>query len=142
MKIEYMHIEGKKYPLSFSLATAEQIAEKYKNMNELQRKLKDENFPDSEKLDILCNVLAMMIYSGCCYFNAFHKPPYENAPYEDEKFYYITSEQLKTCIPLNDNKIKEIINKIENCINSSGDKKISTRPKQISSNSKKKTRRY
>ena len=57
MNLEYIYIEGIKYPLSFSLVTAEQIAKKYRDLNVLERNLKDRNYPVDKKLNMLSDII-------------------------------------------------------------------------------------
>lgn len=139
MKIEFYEIEGVKYPLSFSLAASEQLFKKYKNINKTFGLLKSKDCPVDKKMTIVCDILASLIYSGCQYYNAFHKEPYENAPFDNGRFYYITAEQLKVSITPNESALKEIAVKVQRCIESSNKKELGTKP--ISNNSKKKNRR-
>lgn len=127
MNLEYIYIEGIKYPLSFSLVTAEQIAKKYRDLNVLERNLKDRNYPVDKKLNMLSDIIAMMIYSGVRYCNAYHLDPYKDAPYTQGRFFYLTSEQVKVSLPLDENSIKGLTDKIQKCIRSGNVKKIGTK---------------
>ena len=141
MNLEYIYIEGIKYPLSFSLVTAEQIAKKYRDLNVLERNLKDRNYPVDKKLNMLSDIIAMMIYSGVRYCNAYHLDPYKDAPNTQGRFVYLTSEQVKVSLPLDENSIKGLTDKIQKCIRSGNVKKIGTKPFEISGHSKKKKQR-
>lgn len=136
MKIEFYEIEGVKYPLSFSLAASEQLFKRYKNINKTFSLLKSKDYPTDKKMAIVCDILASLIYSGCQYYNAFHKAPYENAPFENGRFYYITAEQLKVSIVPNEASLKEIAVKAQRCIESSNKKELGTKPIPIKSKKK------
>lgn len=126
MKIEFIYLEGKKYPLSFSLAASEQLARKHSDFRSFSKILKDKKVPANKKMDCLCDILASLIYSGCQYYNAFNIEPYKDAPVVNGKYRYITSEQLKTVI--NPSDLSEIMDKISKCVENSNKKKIGTKP--------------
>lgn len=131
MKIEFIYLEGKKYPLSFSLAASEQLARKHNDFSGFSKILKDKKVPVNKKMDCLCDILASLIYSGCQYYNAFNIEPYKDAPIINGKYHYINSEQLKTVI--NPADLSEILDKISKCVESSNKKKIGTKALQINS---------
>lgn len=139
MKIEFYELEGKKYPLSFSLATTEKIAQKYKDLSKLSGMLKNEKISNYEKIAIVSEILSAMMYSGAQYYNAFNKEPFEGADYKDGKFRYLTAEQLKCVIPCSEKEITDLAGKIQRCYASSNDKDIHAR--SVQNRSKKKRRR-
>lgn len=139
MKVEFYELEGKVYPLTFSLSTSNEIIKKYKNLNALQFMLKSEKTPLNKKVDVLCTVLESMIYSGCQYYNAFRKQPYDKAPINnDGKFIPLTAEQISLVFVPTEEKVNELSRKIQNCISNSSNKEITGRAKQ---NAKKKKNR-
>lgn len=138
MKIEFIDLEGKKYPLSFSLLVTEEIMKKYKSTDNLMYLLKDKKAPLNEKMDAVTTILSNMIYSGCEYYNSFHKQPYKNAPVRNGKFIPLSNEQIKIAIDPMDGSFKDIIETIKRCISSSSQRKIGTKPKKTKSKKKKK----
>lgn len=141
MRIEFIYLEGKKYPLSFSLAASEKLAQKHNDFSSFSKILKDKKVPINKKMDCLCDILASLIYSGCQYYNAFNIEPYKDAPFVNGRYHYISSEQLKTVI--NPSDLSEILDKISKSIENSNKKKIGTKPSEINSKKKqnKKARR-
>lgn len=137
MKISFLTIEDKKYPLSFSLYTAQEILKRYKKIDSLMYMLKDKNTSLDRKIDVLSVILSLMIYSGCQYYNAFKMQPYKSAPVDDKgRFIALNEEQIKLSIEPTEDKIKELVNAIESCIEMGKRQEIGTKP--IKSNSKKK----
>ena len=135
MRIEFIYIEGKKYPLSFSLAASEKLLQDQKDLKNLSKILKDKNTPMHKKIDILCDILASLIYSGCQYYNAFNIAPYKDAPFFNEKFNPISSEQIKVVLNPDSETLEMITKKITSCMQVSNKKKINTK---IPTNAKKK----
>lgn len=139
MRIEFIEIEGKKYPLSFSLSASEQIMKKYNNPQKMVNILQNKNVNIHVKINIICNILESLIYSGCQYYNAFNKEKYENAPIKNGKFIGLTCEQIKVSLPLDEEYIENLTSKIKKCIESSNTKQLGTKP--IKNNSKKKRKK-
>lgn len=126
MKIEFIELEGKRYPLSFSLSTSSEITNRYKNLHALQYMLKSDKTPLSKKVDVLCVVIAAMMYSGCQYYNAFRKQPYDKAPIDDDgKFVPLTAEQVSLVLVPNEENIAYLTAKIESCFSSSSKRELS-----------------
>lgn len=139
MRIEFLEIGGRKYPLSFSLATAERITSKYKNVEQLMRILQDKNVSDFNKLHIVCEVLSAMMYSGAEYYNALKMQPFEGAHIEDGKFKYLSPSQLSFVLDMNEDVIKEVTEKVKRCCDVGNQKEIHT--KAVGSSAKKKKKR-
>lgn len=130
MRISFLEIEGNKYPLCFSLATSEMITEKYKNIEMMKKNLNDKNFPIHRKINIVCDVLAALMKSGCDYYNILNKQKYDNAPIDQNgKLTPLKSEQLKYCIGMDKESISNIVNKIDECITNGQRKNIGTSAK-------------
>lgn len=139
MKIEFFELEDKRYPLAFSLNTANEITGRYRNLQALQYTLKSEKTPLSKKIDVLCNVLAAMMYSGCQYYNVFRKQPYEKAPIDDEgKFIPLTAEQITLVFEPTEKNIRNLTDKIEKCFCTSASKDLTAK---VKNNTKKKRNR-
>lgn len=138
MKISYLELEGKKYPLTFSLKTTQLITEKYKDMNAFAKLLDDPKVNLSKKLDVVADILESMMQSGCQFCNAFSYSPYPDAPFEDGKFISLSAEQIKLCIPLEEDIVKNIINAIKGCIATSNTKELGTQTKKSSKKKKNK----
>lgn len=129
MRISQINIEGKDYPLCFSLSVATMITEKYKDVNKLKQMISDENVSFAKKVKVLCDVLASMIDAGCRYYNVFHKRAYPNAPINKKgKFIPLTSEQIECSIDLSEETIKNLACAIRNCIEGSQEKKLGIKP--------------
>ncbi len=138
MKIEFIELEDRKYPLTFSLSTSNEITKRYKNLHALQYMLKNEKTPLEKKVNVLCVVLAAMIYSGCQYYNAFKKQPYDRAPIDDEgKFIPLTAEQISLVLVPTEENINDLTSKIEKCFSSSSKKELSGTVKKTTKKKKK-----
>lgn len=138
MRISFLEIEGRKYPLCFSLATSEMITEKYKNIKMMSRNLNDKNFPLSRKIDMVCDILSALMKSGCDYYNILNKSIYDNAPTDQNgKLVALKKEQLKYCIGMDEESINNIVKKVNECIANGQRKNIGT-----STKGKKKRRHY
>lgn len=138
MKVEFIELEGKKYPLSFSLLVTEEIIKKYENVDNFMHLLKDKKAPLDKKMDAVTTILSNMIYSGCEYYNSFHKPPYKNAPIRNGKFIPLNNEQVKIAIDPMDGSFRDIVETIKRCVSSASQRKIGTKPKKNKSKKKKK----
>lgn len=136
MRVEFYELEGKIYPLTFSLSTSNEIIRKYKNIHALQLMLESEKAPLNKKIEVLCNVLESMIYSGCQYYNAFKKQPYNKAPIDEEGIFVpLNVEQISVSLVPTEENINELVKKIKNCISISNKKEIIGKAKK---NTKKK----
>lgn len=138
MKLSYLELEGKKYPLTFSLKTTQLITDKYKDMANFAKVLNDPKVGMSKKIDIVADVLESMMCSGCQFCNAFSYSPYPNAPFHDGKFISLSAEQIKLCIPPEEQAIKNVINAINSCISTSNVKELGTQTKKSAKKKKNK----
>lgn len=138
MKLSYLELEGKKYPLTFSLKTTQLITDKYKDMTTFSKVLNDPKVGMSKKIDIVADVLESMMRSGCQFCNAFSYSPYPNAPFHDGKFISLSAEQIKLCIPPEEQDIKNVINAINSCISTSNVKELGTQTKKSAKKKKNK----
>lgn len=130
MRVSFLEIEGRKYPLCFSLATSEIITEKYKNIEMMSRNLNDKNFPLSRKIDMVCDILSVLMKSGCDYYNILNKSTYDNAPTDrNGKLVALKKEQLKYCIGIDEESINNIVKKVNECIATGQRKNIGTSTK-------------
>lgn len=122
-RITYVMIAGKSYPMSFSLGASKKIVEKFGSVEKMQATLSRKG-GDTEKLDIVIDILALLIAQGCAYKNYFEKdmPAPENAPLIEGKWEPLPRDILEIAIQLPD--MEELTQKIQECIGNGGKKEV------------------
>ena len=124
-KITYVKIAGRNYPMSFSLGASKKIIEKYGSAEKMKKELGGGN--DSQKIDMVTDMLALLISQGCAYKNYFEKdmPAEEDAPIIDGKWTPITKDILEIAVNVED--IGMLKEKIEECIGTGSRKDVELR---------------
>ena len=126
-KITYITIVGKDYPMSFSLGAAKKIMEKYGGTGKLMKKM-DESESDTEKLEMISDILALLIAQGCAYKNYFEAdiPAPDNAPVVDGKWTPIPKDIIDIALGVYDSEA--MVKSINECISAGSKKDLSTKP--------------
>lgn len=118
-KVIYIDIEGKSYPMTFSLACL-------KHMDSIQmiasKMQKNQNVSDSA--EVIARMLTSMITSGCYYCNKMHLTNYPNSPAENGKIEPLSEENILYLIPADEKSLKYVVQKIQLCVNVSNAKSI------------------
>lgn len=133
-KITYIDIGNKKYPMSFSLSSAK----KMEGLAKISKSIDKGSADLVSAASMLSEILYVMIYTGCMYCNAMYFPPYDGAPIENGKFVPIKKENLEYLIPLEADDLKEIVNKIKECVFNGKKRELKAVPNR--SSKKKKTK--
>ena len=126
-KITYITIAGKDYPMSFSLAAAKKIMEKYGGTGKLMKKM-DETGSDAEKLEMISDILELLIAQGCAYKNYFEAdiPVPENAPVIDGKWTPLPKDIIDIALGVSDSET--MVKSINECISTGSKKDLSAKP--------------
>lgn len=124
-RIVYAKIAGKSYPMSFSLGASKKIIEKYGSAERMKASL--ENAKDSQKIDMVTELLELLIAQGCAYKNYFEKdiPAPDNSPVVDGKWTPLPREALEIAVGIYD--IEELSDKISECVGNGSKKEVETR---------------
>lgn len=124
-RITYATIAGKNYPMSFSLGASKKIIEKYGSAERMKTSL--ENAKDSQKIDMVTELLELLIAQGCAYKNYFEKdiPAPDNSPVVDGKWTPLPREALEIAVGIYD--IEELSDKISECVGNGSKKEVETR---------------
>lgn len=131
-KITFVKINGKNYPMSFSLGASKKLMQKYGSLDGLRRAISaeekdeagEEDDVKTEQLDVVMEILEILIAQGCGYKNFFEKdlPTPEGAPIVDGKWMPITKEGMEYAVDVSD--MEELVLKIEQCISASSKKTV------------------
>ena len=124
-RITNVMIAGKSYPMSFSLGASKKIIEKYGSAEKMKRSL--EAAKDTEKIDMVTDLISLLIAQGCAYKNYFEKdtPAPENAPIVDGKWTPIPKDVLEIAIGVYD--VEELSDKIMECVGKGSKKEVEAR---------------
>lgn len=121
-RITYVTIAGKNYPMSFSLGASKKIIEKYGGAEKMKTAL--EKSKDTQKIEIVVELLEILIAQGCAYKNYFEKdiPAPDNSPVIEGKWTPLPREALEIAIGVRD--VQELSNKILECVGNGSKKEI------------------
>lgn len=124
-RIVNVMIAGKSYPMSFSLGASKKIIEKYGSAEKMKSSL--EKAKDTEKIDMVTDLLSLLISQGCAYKNYFEKdiPAPEDAPVVDGKWTPIPKEVLEIAIGVYD--VQDLSDKIMECVGKGSKKEVEVR---------------
>lgn len=127
-RITYIELADKKYPLSFSLAAAKNIASKYGDLAVLDEALTFDKIT-AETIDIIGYTLAVLMRQGCAYMNRFAKdiPSEPDAHVEDGKYIFLEQDEIEMCIGIQDAKA---INAIMEAISASSQTEVEAASKK------------
>lgn len=124
-RIVNVMIAGKSYPMSFSLGASKKIIEKYGSAEKMKSSL--DKAKDTQKIDMVTELLELLIAQGCAYKNYFEKdmPAPENAPIIEGKWTPITKDVLEIAVGVYD--VEELSEKITECIGKGSKKEVETK---------------
>lgn len=127
MKMEFVEIGGKQYPLRFGIGAARAMSEKFGSLEKMADLFNE--LSESEIIGILIWLLEVLIGQGCAYKNIFEAdlPIPEDAPVKDGKYMPPTPEEIEVGLEItNMAKLQEII---FSTIASGSKKKVETKTK-------------
>lgn len=124
-RITYVTIAGKEYPMSFSLGASKKIIEQYGSADKMKSSL--EKAKDTQKIDMVTELLSLLIAQGCAYKNYFEKdiPTPKNAPVVEGKWTPLPREAIEIAVGVYD--VEELSDKIMECIGKGSKKEVETR---------------
>ena len=118
-KVTYIDIEGKSYPMVFSLACLKHMD----GIQEVSKKAK-QNQSLSDSADIIIRMLTAMMTSGCYYCNNMNLTNYPHSPAINGKIKPFSEDQIMHMISATEENLKYLIKKIQLCVNVSNSKSI------------------
>lgn len=118
-KVIYIDIEGKSYPMTFSLACLKHMDSIQMIASKVQK-----NQSISDSAEVIARMLSAMITSGCYYCNEMHLTNYPNSPAENGKIKPLSEEKILYLIPADEKSLKYVVQKIQLCVNVSNAKSI------------------
>lgn len=123
-RITTIEINGKEYPMNFSVGATMAIEEKYGSINKFETIIASSNDGEeqgaiSKSLEAVSFLLAALIAQGCKYKNDFESgmPIPENAPVVNGEWVPLTQEQIKVLVQPDEDELKFLVNKINECMN-------------------------
>lgn len=118
-KVTYIDIEGKSYPMVFSLACLKHMD----GIESIAKKV-NENKSVSSSADIIIRMLTDLITSGCYYCNNMNLTNYPHSPAIKGKIKPLSEDQIMHMISATEENLKYLIKKIQLCVNVSNSKSI------------------
>ena len=105
-------IAGKSYPMSFSLGASKKIIGKYGNAEKMKTAL--EKSKDTDKIDLVTEMIELLTAQGCAYMNYFEKdmPKPDDAPVVDGKWSPLPKEAVEIAVGISD--VDELVKKSRN----------------------------
>lgn len=124
-RIVYVKIAGKNYPMSFSLGASKKIIGKYGSADKMKSAM--EKSKDTEKIDLVTDMIELLTAQGCAYMNYFEKdmPKPDDAPIVDGKWTPLSREAVEIAVGISD--VDELVKKIMECIDGGSKKEVETR---------------
>lgn len=124
-KISWTEIEGKKYPMSFSVGAQKHLAQK---VGSLEKFAKAFTGADAKTYDNLTYIVSVVIQQGVAYMNTFGKnlPVEEGAAYENGKYIAITQEELELVI----DDLSVLMGAMQTCMGLSAETEVEIEPKK------------
>lgn len=124
-RIVYAKIAGKSYPMSFSLGASKKIIGKYGSAEKMKSAL--EKSKDTDKIDLVTEMIELLTAQGCAYMNYFEKdmPKPDDAPIVDGKWTALPRDVIEIAVGISD--VDELVKKITECIDGGSKKDVETR---------------
>ena len=124
-RIVYAKIAGKSYPMSFSLGASKKIIGKYDSAEKMKSAL--EKSKDTDKIDLVTEMIELLTAQGCAYMNYFEKdmPKPDDAPIVDGKWTALPRDVIEIAVGISD--VDELVKKITECIDGGSKKEVETR---------------
>ena len=124
-RIVYAKIAGKSYPMSFSLGASKKIIGKYGSAEKMKSAL--EKSKDTDKIDLVTEMIELLTAQGCAYMNYFEKdmPKPDDAPIVDGKWTALPRDVIEIAGGISD--VDELVKKITECIDGGSKKEVETR---------------
>lgn len=124
-RIVFVKIAGKSYPMSFSLGASKKIIGKYGSAEKMKSVL--EKSKDTDKIDLVTEMIELLTAQGCAYMNYFEKdmPKPDDAPVVDGKWSPLPKEAVEIAVGISD--VDELVKKITECIDGGSKKEVETR---------------
>lgn len=118
-KLTYVNIQGKAYPMSFSLLATKVLTERHGDISKYFKRVEDAK-DELAALDTLSELLEVMIMQGCAYKNNFEAnvPRKQNDPVDENgKFIPLSKEAIEAGLELSD--LEYVSKKVKECIEKS-----------------------
>ncbi len=127
-RIVYAKIAGKSYPMSFSLGASKKIIGKYGSAEKMKSAL--EKSKDTDKIDLVTEMIELLTAQGCAYMNYFEKdmPKPDDAPIVDGKWTALPRDVIEIAVGISD--VDELVKKITECIDGGSKKEVETRAEE------------
>ena len=124
-RIVYAKIAGKSYPMSFSLGASKKIIGKYGSAEKMKSAL--EKSKDTDKIDLVTEMIELLTAQGCAYMNYFEKdmPKPDDAPIVDGKWTALPRDVIEIAVGISD--VDELVKKITECIDGGSKKEVEKR---------------
>ena len=124
-RIVYAKIAVKSYPMSFSLGASKKIIGKYGSAEKMKSAL--EKSKDTDKIDLVTEMIELLTAQGCAYMNYFEKdmPKPDDAPIVDGKWTALPRDVIEIAVGISD--VDELVEKITECIDGGSKKEVETR---------------
>lgn len=124
-RIVYAKIAGKSYPMSFSLGASKKIIGKHGSAEKMKSAL--EKSKDTDKIDLVTEMIELLTAQGCAYMNYFEKdmPKPDDAPIVDGKWTALPRDVIEIAVGISD--VDELVKKITECIDGGSKKEVETR---------------
>lgn len=124
-RIVYAKIAGKSYPMSFSIGASKKIIGKYGSAEKMKSAL--EKSKDTDKIDLVTEMIELLTAQGCAYMNYFEKdmPKPDDAPIVDGKWTALPRDVIEIAVGISD--VDELVKKITECIDGGSKKEVETR---------------
>ena len=124
-RIVYAKIAGKSYPMSFSLGASKKIIGKYGSAEKMKSAL--EKSKDTDKIDLVTEMIELLTAQGCAYMNYFEKdmPKPDDAPIVDGKWTALPRDVIEIAVGISD--VDELVMKITECIDGGSKKEVEIR---------------
>ena len=127
-RVTFVEIVGRKYPLSFSLAAAKEIINRFGSLEKMESTMASMESVSEDAIDTVTTILEILIKQGCAYLNKFGKDlPKEKGAKYDEEYKSLTKEEIEVGIDVFE--VDKAIEAIWLCMNQSGKKEIETESK-------------
>ena len=121
-RIVFVKIAGKSYPMSFSLGASKKIIGKYGSAEKMKTAL--EKSKDTDKIDLVTEMIELLTAQGCAYMNYFEKdmPKPDDAPIVDGKWTALPRDVIEIAVGISD--VDELVKKITECIDGGSKKEV------------------
>ena len=124
-RIVYADTAGKSYPLGFSRGASKKIIGKYGSAEKMKSAL--EKSKDTDKIDLVTEMIELLTAQGCAYMNYFEKdmPKPDDAPIVDGKWTALPRDVIEIAVGISD--VDELVKKITECIDGGSKKEVEIR---------------